>query len=172
MELNQAEQTKQPLPPMGADKKKVIWSVAVAGVTLATAIFLYSTGAFDRTESNKGGFSGRDLEITCEDFDTLSTQERADRNVLLSEVFKMDNLTYQKLDTILPENCYVGPKAPDVFSGQDVEIDCEGFENLSLREQENHNRRTEEIFKMDQLTRPRLEVLLPQGCRFSDYYAN
>mgnify|MGYP001569627865 CR=1 FL=1 len=51
-----------------------------------------------------------------------------------------------------------------IFSGSDIEITCEDFGSLLSLEQENYDRRLDEIFAMKQLTKKDLEILLPEGC--------
>ena len=82
--------------------KQLIWSIVVGVLALGVGAYLYFGGAFD-----KKTFSGSDIEITCEDFDSLPSLEQEDYNRRLNNIFATEKLTKKDLEILLPEDCYV-----------------------------------------------------------------
>jgi len=164
------EQTQQKVPMMGGGDEKIIWSTVVATTFFVVVGFLYFNGSLSRTGLKEGVtpeafFSGKQLEITCDEVDVLTAREQTDRDRSLKEILKMSILTQNELKRLLPDNCYASSEGSSiVLLGKQLEITCNDPGNLTAQEQVDHDRNLEEILAMGKLTREELETLLPQGC--------
>lgn len=109
-------------------------------------------------------FSGKDLELTCNESSSLSVGSQAERDQRLSEIITKSSLTREELEEILPLGCYasLGEELIGVV-GQNLG-NCSYSSNLSAQEVADIQNRLREIFAMEGLSEGELKALISQVC--------